>query len=73
MPPANRYLGIVFFSDILELGGEVDGYSIEHATSCESTDFQHKIQRTLALDDTGLSQEYIDTFQPNGYLKVYAR
>ena len=50
----------------------MDGYDIEHAGTCDSA-FSYAINRILTLTQTELTTEFIQSFSPNGFLKVWVR
>ena len=54
------------------LGGQVEGYNVDHGGHCDQG-AKYEIDRTIDIGDLGLSSEYITTFLPSGYLKLWAR
>ena len=50
----------------------MDGYDVEHAGTCDGV-FSYVIKRSLKLAETKLTDEFIQAFKPNGFLKVWVR
>lgn len=66
---------LLIFIDLVGLGGQVDGYYQEHAAVCMDTVKikTYEIKSTLTTKDLNLSQDYINTFKPKAFLKVWIR
>ena len=61
-----------FFKVLSALGGSMEGYDIEHAGTCNAA-FSYAISRILTLEDTEITAEFIQSFNPHGFLKVWVR
>ena len=59
--------------DLRGLGGQVDGYNIEHAVICPTSPFIYELKSKMTLADLKMPVEYVTAFNPVAFLKVWIR